>query len=230
MTTNKTIRQELLKKIPQSTMYLRMKVIKAKTTNSISNKVALNVVASQENIDVYKILQKEKQYEDLENFKNAVSRFDFDNGSASIKQTVSQTKRNVKVERSPYDLPLSRYDIDAELMADCKIQKPYRKAVSEALLTLETRIRSHLCLSDTLTGAALIAEAKKADIFKRTVKAEEEGLFFIFMGAFKWLRNPSGHRKVEYSKQDAVIIVLFTDYLLRLFNDLKNKSLDTARS
>jgi len=50
----------------------------------------------------------------------------------------------------------------------------------------------------------------------------QEGLQLLYRGAFQWLRNPPGHRKIEYSKQNAVKIVLFSDYLIRLFDDLCN--------
>ena len=225
MTTSKMIRQELLKKIPQSTIYDNMNVIRTKAKQSISKEVALDVVASQNGIDVHSILQKEGKYEELKDFQDAVSKFDFENDNARKKSLITQTKHDVRGEKSPYDIPLVKYNIDSELIRDCKIQKPYRKAIGEALLTLETRIRSQMKLPDSFTGSDLIAETRKKGIFKRTVSAEEQGLFFMFMGAFMWLRNPPSHRKIEYSKEEAVKIILFTDYLLRLFDDLKNKKI-----
>lgn len=147
--------------------------------------------------------------------------------------TVERTKGNttksnlsptvVREEKSPYDLPLGKYAIDSELIADCKIQKPYRKAVSEALLTLETRIRKTLGLPDTCIGVDLISEAQKKGVFTRNVPAEEQGLAMLFKGAIMWLRNPPVHKKVGYTKEEAVKVVLFTDYLIKLFDDLFNK-------
>lgn len=224
MTTSKIIRQELLKKIAQPTIYKRMEAIREIAKKSISKEVAVDVVASQEGIDVHSILKQEGRDKELEEFKDAISRFNFDNGEIKRKQQVIPTEENgTKEEKSPYDLPLTKYKIDSELIRDCKINQPYRKAVSEALLTLETRIRSTLSLPDTYTGAALVTEANKRGIFKRAVAAEEQGLYFLFMGAFNWLRNPPGHKKVEYTKEEAIKVVLFTDYLIKLFDDLFNK-------
>lgn len=222
MTTSKTIRQELLKKMATPTIYTKIKSVKKKTGNSISKEVAVDVVASLEGIDVHSILKKEGREEELKEFRDTVAKFDFGNGVAVKKPIIVNSNSENREEKSPYDLPLSKYDIDLELIKDCKIQQPYRKAVSEALLTLETRIRSTLTLPDTYTGAALITEANKRGIFKRTVAAEEQGLYFLFMGAFNWLRNPPGHKKVEYTKEEAIKVVLFTDYLIKLFDDLFN--------
>lgn len=225
MAISKLVKTELDKlNIPYQTIHSRKRALRKKSKNAISSETALYIVAANEGIDVHKLLPKDGKDKDLEDFKTARATYDFDNYEIKKKppKNNSQQKEN-NVEKLPYDYSLSKFNIDAELVADCKIQKPYRKAVSEALLTLETRIRSTLGLPDTYTGAALITEAKKRDVFKRTVPAEEEGLYFLFMGAMKWLRNPPGHRKVEYSKEDSVKIVLFTDYLIRLFDDLVNK-------
>lgn len=224
MTTSKTIRQELLKKIAQPTIYKRMEAVREVTGKSISKEVAIDVVASQERIDVHSILKNEGRTQELDEFRDVMSKFDF--GKGKVKRQIvkldNQNNEN-KEEKSPYDFPLSKYNIDAELIKDCKIQQPYRKAVSEALLTLETRIRDTLRLDETYYGENLIKEAKNKGVFQRKIKAEEDGLFFMYMGAIKWLRNPSGHRKINYTKEDSIKVVLFTDYLIKRFDDLINK-------
>lgn len=224
MSTNKKIREKLLEMFSQPTMHRKVEEIRKQTGNSISKEVAHDVLAAINNVDVYSVLKNEEGREqEIKEFSESMARFDFGNGVILRKPTIVNNTAEDREDRSPYDLPLTRYDLDAELVADCKVQKPYRKAVSEALLTLETRIRATLGLPDTYTGAALITEANKRGIFKRTVPAEEQGLYFLFMGAFNWLRNPPGHKKVEYTKEEAVKVVLFTDYLIKLFDDLFNK-------
>lgn len=223
MTTSKKIREELLKMFSQPTMHRKMTEIRKQTGNSISKEVAYDVLASMNDVDVHGVLKNENREQELKEFSDTMSKFDFGNGVAVRKPIIVNKTDDAKDERSPYDIPLAKYDLDSELVADCKIQKPYRKAVSEALLTLETRIRATLGLPDTYTGAALINEANKRGVFKRTVPAEEQGLYFLFMGAFNWLRNPPGHKKVEYTKEEALKVVLFTDYLIKLFDDLVNK-------
>jgi hypothetical protein len=221
MTTSRLIRAELKKKkIPRSTIYDRISQAKAKTGNSISDEVALDVVASQSGLNVSKLLKKEGRLDELRDFMDVMAKFDF--GTNILRRPKVQTLEK-RVDRSPYELPLSRYNIDQELIDDCRINSPYRKAVSEAMLTLETRIRKTLGLSDTFTGVDLISEAQKKGVFARTVQSEEQGLNLLYRGAVMWLRNPSGHRKVQYSKEDSVKVVLFADYLIKLFDDLFHK-------
>lgn len=213
---------ELLKIMPRRTMYNRMNKMKKIAKYSISNRVALNVVASLAGVDVQKILSKHDDGgQELAEFSDAISRFDFESGEVKRTKVVKPEKR--KNDKSPYDMPLGKYGIDLELVKDCRIQKPYRKPVIEALLTLETRIRKTLKAGDSVTGTDLVSEASKQGVFTRSVRSEQDGLDQLYRGVFLWFRNPPGHRKVEYSKEDAVKMVLFVDYLIRLFDDLYNK-------
>jgi hypothetical protein len=97
-----------------------------------------------------KILSKHDDSRQLAEFKDAISRFAFE--SVEVKRTKVVKPEKRKDDKSPYDIPLSKYEIDQELVEDCRIQKPYRKPVSEALLTLETRIRKKLNAGDSVTG------------------------------------------------------------------------------
>jgi hypothetical protein len=217
-----SITRELLKIIPSRTMYNRMNKMKKIAKYSISNRVALDVVASLAGIDVQKVLSKQDDgRQELAEFRDAISRFDFESGEVKRTRAVKPKKR--KNDKSPYDMPLGKYGIDLELVNDCRIHKPYRKPVSEALLTLETRMRKTLKAGDSVTGTNLVSEASKQGVFTRSVQSEQDGLNQLYRGVFLWFRNPQGHRKVEYSKEDAVKMVLFIDYLIRLFDDLYNK-------
>lgn len=221
MAIKKEVKEELKKKFPGVTNRRINQIIieTQKRYGIIDRDDAAYVLGFDKGIKLPKYLEKEEVRRIQELIKNGPRIIESNKSNTSN----LDTKDKVIVERSPYDYPLSKFDIDSELILDCKIQKPYRKAVSEAMLTLETRIRSTLSLPDTFTGASLITEAKKKGVFQRTVPAEEEGLYFLFMGAIKWLRNPSNHRKITYSKDDSIKMVLFADYLISLFDDLVNK-------
>jgi len=121
-------------------------------------------------------------------------------------------------DKSPYNYPLSKFNIDRELVQDCKLIQPYRACIREALLTLETRIGDKL--GSEKTGKQLIQECKKMGVFNRQNKSEEEGLFFLFMGSILWLRNPPSHKKLKYDREEAIKIILFTDHLINLFEKL----------
>lgn len=125
-------------------------------------------------------------------------------------------------DEDPYNFPLSKFNVDNELVNDCKIAKPYRGCIREALLTLETKIKKKLNINKN--GKALITECKNKGVFKRQEASEEEGLYFLFTGVIEWLRNPPSHNKIHYTKEDAIKIILFTDYLIRLFYDLCNEN------
>jgi hypothetical protein len=140
-----------------------------------------------------------------------------ENGSSKLENRAKVVTKIVK-EEDPYNFPLSKFRIDSELIKDCKLIKPYRSCIKEALLTLETRIKHKLKVNKN--GKALIQECKSRNVFKKNEPSEEEGLYFLFMGAIEWLRNPPSHNKIHYTKEDAVKIILFTDYLIGLFNSL----------
>lgn len=139
---------------------------------------------------------------------------------------VQKPKHKIFIQKvkvgNPYNYPLSKFNIDEELIKDCKIVKPYRSCIREALLTLETKIKQKLKVSKN--GKALIQECKVRGVFKREEPSEEEGLLFLFLGSILWLRNPPSHNKINYEKEDAIKIILFTDHLIKLFYDLCKKN------
>ncbi len=97
MTTSKKIRQELLKVIAQPTIYKRIDAVREIAKKSISKEVALDIVASQEEIDVHAILKKEGRDEELIDFQNAISKFDF--GGHDVKRK-SRTETQLPPEIS----------------------------------------------------------------------------------------------------------------------------------
>jgi|SRR3989344_2552850 len=122
----------------------------------------------------------------------------------------------------PYDFPLSQFNIDGELVKDCKLVKPYRGCIKEALLTLETKIKKKL--NTDKNGQDLIKECLSREVFNKKEKSEKDGLYFLFSGAIGVFRNPPSHNKIYYSKEDAIKVILFTDYLIKLFFDLCNQN------
>ncbi|MDP1694482.1 MAG: hypothetical protein Q8L34_02995, partial [Candidatus Woesearchaeota archaeon] len=77
MPVSKTIRDELVGKIGQRTMYLKMDSARQIASHSITSDTALYVVASQENIPVATILKKEQRFNELKEFQDAVKNFNF---------------------------------------------------------------------------------------------------------------------------------------------------------
>lgn len=174
-------------------------------------------------VKVWRKLNKEDRESLPNNISEIVERYKTDK-NLELKKHKKETKiitKNVGKE-SPYDFPLSKFNIDEELIQDCKLVKPYRGGIREALLTLETKIKKKLKTKNN--GKPLIQECKSRGVFDREEQSEKEGLFFLFMGAIEWLRNPPSHNKINYSKEDAIKIILFTDHLIKLFYELCNKN------
>lgn len=210
------------KNIPKQTIHSRKNALRNKVDKAISSEVAIDIVASKEGIDVHKLLKKDQRLEELKDFKHAMSTYDF---SSRVPKREKPIKNNQKEEKSPYDLPLGKFEINAELIQDCRLIKPYRNSIREALLTLETTIQNKLGLDSSYYGMKLIKEMKSKGIFQRNISSEEQGLYFLFAGAIEWLRNPASHKKIQYSKQDALKIILFIDHLIDLFDDLNSKKI-----
>ncbi|PJE81517.1 hypothetical protein COU58_02045 [Candidatus Pacearchaeota archaeon CG10_big_fil_rev_8_21_14_0_10_32_42] len=60
--------------------------------------------------------------------------------------------------------------------------------------------------------------------------AESKGLYFLYSGAIMWLRNPPNHKKLKYGKEEAIKIILFTDYLIKLFDELYNTNVKVTKN
>jgi uncharacterized protein (TIGR02391 family) len=77
----------------------------------------------------------------------------------------------------------------------------YEQAVFVAMKTVEIRVRTLSGLGDEMVGVELMTRA-----FRPTgpltdtgaVKGEQVGTMSLFQGAYAVLRNPSGHREVDY--------------------------------
>lgn len=226
MAISKLVLDALRKKgIPDQTVHSRKRAIRKKVNNAISSEVALDIVAANEGIDIHKLLTKDKRIQELTDFKQARGTLDFTNGKNTSRRQSKENDSKEEKEKSPYDMPLSKYQIDSELIRDCKLIKPYRNAVTNACLTLETRMREILNVSENVTGTDLVSEAAKQGLFDRLNKSESQGLEMLFRSAVLWVRNPPGHRKVNYDKESAFKLILYVDYLIRLFGDLKNKKI-----
>jgi hypothetical protein len=117
---------------------------------------------------------------------------------------------------------LDQLDIDPVIKKDCfPLRKPYRTHVGEAFNTLENVLRDELQLPAHLVGTDLVSEALQKGLFNRAVSSEKDGLNQSFRGAFLWFRNISHHKKEEFSKEDALKMILFADYLVKLVRKQK---------
>jgi Protein of unknown function (Hypoth_ymh) len=98
----------------------------------------------------------------------------------------------------------------------------FDRAINQATLVLEDRIRTRAALERTLVGPNLVNAAIKADpneslIVFSDVRSEQEGYANIIRGLMQALRNETHHTLVDsFSREDALSICGFIDRILRL--------------
>jgi len=91
------------------------------------------------------------------------------------------------------------------------------QAVFVAMKAVEVRVRSLANLGDDMVGVALMTQAFRdggplAD--PDAVPAERVGVMNLFQGAYAVLRNPAGHREVDYDDVTGVAEAVGTASLL----------------
>ncbi len=124
------------------------------------------------------------------------------------------------------DSMIQDLDLDKELVRDCfPLKKPYRNQASEALLTLETRMKKKLKLKRSRVGIDIIDDAQRIGVFKvKGAPGEEHGVGLLFRGTVLGIRNVLGHNKPKVSKEETIKIILLADYLLKLFENQCKKN------
>lgn len=142
-------------------------------------------------------------------------------------ETKEKTETVKSSEIDPFQIPLSKFNLFPDLVRECKIRKPYSKEINHAILNLEEFMRKKMGLDDSFYGIKLVDEAKKKGVFTRKVAGESEGLNFLYRAAILWLRNGGAHKKRGSEKEECFKIILFTDYLIRLFDDLYEQNVKT---
>ena len=105
------------------------------------------------------------------------------------------------------------------------LQGNYGPAVLQAFKEVEIAVREAGNYSESDHGVSLMREAfhkdtGKSDAGKLTdtnqQPAEQEALGHLFAGAMGYCRNPLGHREVNLSAEEAVEMIFFASYLLRI--------------
>lgn len=98
----------------------------------------------------------------------------------------------------------------------------YEMAVFEAFKAVEVRIRDLSGISAQVSAVPMTQQAfgKKGplrDADPTVPESEKDGLMFLFSGAFAALRNPAGHRYVDYaSAAETSEAVMLASLLMRL--------------
>ncbi|MGN6814831.1 MAG: TIGR02391 family protein [Solirubrobacterales bacterium] len=103
----------------------------------------------------------------------------------------------------------------------------YEQAVFVAMKAIEVRVRSLSGLGDEIVGVDLMSKAFRPDgplTDSAAVKGEQVGTMNLFQGAYAVLRNPAGHREVDYSDvTEAAEAVATASLLMRILDRVEDR-------
>jgi uncharacterized protein (TIGR02391 family) len=103
----------------------------------------------------------------------------------------------------------------------------YEQAVFVAMKAVEVRVRALSGLGDAMVGVPLMTQAFReggplAD--PDAVPAERQGVMALFQGAYAVLRNPAGHREVDYDDvTEAAEAVGLASLLMRILDRVEQR-------
>ncbi len=124
----------------------------------------------------------------------------------------------------------------APIIIDEELQKTLRiisdgssnndRAIDDALTILEDRIRNVSNLPVNDFGERLISKALHPStgiLIISDVVNEQEGYWKTYDGFLKAIKNPGSHRRIKYTKNEAIQIVQFADYLIGLLQKTRQR-------
>lgn len=108
----------------------------------------------------------------------------------------------------------------------------YEQAVFVGMKAVEVRVRELCGFGHESTGVDLMNRAFGPNgqlTDPSAVKSEQEGTRMLFAGAYATLRNPSGHREVDYDDvAEAAEAVVVASLLMRVLDRIENGPLADA--
>ena len=137
-----------------------------------------------------------------------------------------------EVDRSNSDfLPKCQLDpIIAQKVRLNFLQGDYDTAVFQAFKQIEVAVRNSGNYEETDIGVPLMRKAFHADTGNLTnpnqQPAEKEAIAHLFAGAIGYCKNPSSHRDVEITTEEAVELIGLASYLLRIVDSRKQSDGD----
>jgi uncharacterized protein (TIGR02391 family) len=123
--------------------------------------------------------------------------------------------------------------VEAEARPQFMIRK-LDQAVFASLKAVEIRVRALGGYHDQTTGVDLVNGAFAASsplTDSSAPKGEQDGTRALFAGAFGALRNPAGHRQVDYDDaSEAAEAVQLPSLIMRILDRIQTRLVDTGRT
>lgn len=125
--------------------------------------------------------------------------------------------------------------VDVELRGRCidllSGENSFDRAVSQATLVLESRLRDLGGEPSTTVGVALVNKLINADPNKSLVvfsghNSEQQGFADLVRGVFGVYRNPGAHRIIEYELIEAVRACILVDSILKMLAECSVRGLN----
>jgi uncharacterized protein (TIGR02391 family) len=106
----------------------------------------------------------------------------------------------------------------------------YEQAVFVAMKAVEVRVRTLAKLGDDVVGVTLMTQAFRSGgslTDPSAVSGEQVGMMNLFQGAYAVLRNPAGHREVNYDEvTEASEAVAAASLLMRILDRVERRPTD----
>lgn len=103
----------------------------------------------------------------------------------------------------------------------------YEQAVFVAMKAVEVRVRALAQLGHDVLGVTLMTHAFRANgplADTDAVSGEQVGMMNLFQGAYAVLRNPAGHREVDYDDvTEAAEAVATASLLMRILDRVERR-------
>ncbi|HUP86889.1 MAG TPA: TIGR02391 family protein [Acidimicrobiales bacterium] len=141
-------------------------------------------------------------------------------GHAVLKKGLQHARAEARLQEGLYPL-LERRCRRQFLLGE------YEQAVFVAMKSVEVRVRELAGLGEDSTGVDLMNRAfgpKGVLTDTSAVKGEQEGTRMLFAGAYATLRNPSGHREIDYDDvAEAAEAVTTASLLMRILDRVERR-------
>jgi uncharacterized protein (TIGR02391 family) len=139
-----------------------------------------------------------------------------------------ELEQNFGVSKPALSVPIAALHPLIEMQAALQFQigKP-DQAVFASMKAVEVRVRKLAGFGDDVFGVDLLNKAfgPNAPLTDRSAaKGEQEGTRALFAGAYAVLRNPAGHREVDYDDEsEAAETVQMASLLMRILDRVEDR-------